>query len=91
MKACPMFCVCQKCSQRTAGEHREGDERLGRDWRGGHGCGCPACRDLRAVLDEIDAGFARVTEAEKALARVRSFIQAAPGAGGGKEGERDRT
>ncbi len=76
---CPMFCVCVKCSQRTAGEHRAGDERFGRDWRGGKGCACPACRDLRVLLDEIDAGFARVTAAENRLADYRSTRDLPPG------------
>ncbi len=75
---CPMFCVCVKCSQHTAGEHRDGDERLGRDWRAGNGCGCPACRDLRAVLDEVDAGFARVTAAEDRLAAHRRLRDIPP-------------
>ena len=70
---CSTFCICMKCSQRTAGEHRAGDERFGRYWRGGHGCACPACRDMRKLLDEIDAAFARVTAAENNLEAFRAL------------------
>ena len=68
---CSIFCVCTKCSQRIAGEHRAGDERLGRDWLGGHGCACSACRDLRTILNDIDASFKRLEELEKKRDLIR--------------------
>ncbi len=71
--SCPMFCTCEKCSSRIASEHRAGDERFGRDWRKGDGCGCGACRAERIKLDDIDASFARITELEQRLASVRAI------------------
>jgi hypothetical protein len=70
-----MFCVCIDCSDAVARGHRDGDERFGRNWLAGDGCGCAACRSLRARL-EIDAAFARVTKAEEDLARFRRFREA---------------
>lgn len=67
----PMFCVCSKCSQRIAMEHFDADARCGRDWRTG-GCQCGACKEMRRVFADIDAAFARVTAAEKALADYRN-------------------
>jgi len=54
------FCVCARCSAAIANGHRAGDERLGRDWRAGHGCGCSACSTLRAILDAVDHRLERV-------------------------------
>lgn len=70
-RTCPQFCVCSKCSQRIAMEHRAADERCGRDWDTG-GCQCGACCETRQVFADIDAAFARVTAAEKALASYRA-------------------
>lgn len=71
LHGCPRFCVCDKCSSVVASGHRAGDEALGRDWRGGHGCGCAACLLTRKNLDDIDAGLAQITALEDELARVR--------------------
>jgi len=73
MPNCPMFCVCDKCSGRVAAEHRAGDERFGRDWRNGDGCGCAACRLTRKNLDDIDASFSRIAALEADLARIRAL------------------
>lgn len=67
----PMFCVCDQCSAKVAAGHREGDERFGRNWRAGEGCGCAACRAYRKTLDDIDAGFSRIADAQKKLALIR--------------------
>ncbi|HEY6875581.1 MAG TPA: hypothetical protein VI384_04405 [Candidatus Dormibacteraeota bacterium] len=67
----PGFCVCAICSSKTASEHRAGDERFGRDWRKGDGCGCGTCRSERAKLDDIDNRFAHISKLEDDLRRVR--------------------
>jgi len=73
MSAHPMFCVCDICSCRVAMEHCAGDERLGRDWRKGEGCGCAACKLARKNLDDIDASFARIRSLEALRGLIRNL------------------
>lgn len=67
----PLFCVCDKCCCRIAMEHRKADEACGRDWDTG-GCQCGACRLTRRNLADIHASFARITNLENELRRVRA-------------------
>ena len=75
MSGHPTFCVCDLCSARVAAGHRNGDEKLGRNWLAGEGCGCVACRDYRKTLADIEAGFARIERLEKARAAVRALAE----------------
>lgn len=76
MNGHPLFCVCDACSSKVAAEHRDGDEKLGRDWRAGAGCGCAACRAARATLDDIDPRFANIAQKQGELARIRRINRA---------------
>jgi hypothetical protein len=68
-----LFCVCDRCTIATGQEHAAADKACGRDWV----CACGACRRARVLqataLQEIDAGFARITVLHNTLARIRKI------------------
>lgn len=68
----PMFCVCDSCAFDVAMAHKAGDERFGRDWTAGNGCGCASCRKFRP----IEASFRRIAELEKQRTRIAALSAA---------------